>query len=65
MSEDNTITIDEVSYDFNELSDQAKLLLQHVADLDNKIRATKFNLDQLQVGRDKFFELLKAEITQK
>lgn len=58
----NAITIDDVEYDFDELSDKAKALVQHVADLDRKLNSTKFNLDQLQVGKDAFFAMLKEEL---
>lgn len=63
MNQDNIIKIDDVEYDIEKFNDNAKMLLKHVIDLDSKIGFAKFNLDQLQVGRDKFFELLKTEIT--
>jgi hypothetical protein len=61
----NAIMIDDVEYMFDELSDKAKILVQHVADLDRKVASARFNVDQLQVGRDAFFGMLKAELAPK
>lgn len=61
----NAITIDNVEYIFEDLSDKAKVLVQHVADLDRKVASARFNVDQLQVGRDAFFGMLKAELASK
>jgi hypothetical protein len=62
--EDNkqTISVDGVEYDFNELSETQQVIVNHLADLENKLAAARFNLDQLQVGRDAFYKMLKAEI---
>ena len=35
------------------------MIINHVADLERKIGSTKFNLDQLQIGRDAFIKMLK------
>jgi hypothetical protein len=59
-----TITIDDVDYDFNEMTDEQKLLVNHCLDLDRKISSTQFNLDQLQVGKDAFLARLKAALAQ-
>jgi len=55
----NPVTIDGVDYDVNDFTDQQRILLEHVVDLDRKLASAKFNVDQLQVGRDAFFKLLK------
>lgn len=61
----NAITIDDVEYDVDQMTQRAQIILQHVADLDRKIAAARFNVDQLQVGRDAFFGMLKAELEPK
>jgi hypothetical protein len=38
------------------------LLLNHTIDLDRKIGSTQFQLQQLQVGKDSFFKLLKEAL---
>jgi len=37
-------------------------MINHIADLDRKIGSTRFNLDQLQVGRDAFVNMLTASL---
>jgi hypothetical protein len=54
-----TITIDDVEYTEDQLTDQQKVMINHIADLDRKIRSTQFNLDQLNVGRAAFMNMLK------
>ena len=58
------LTIDGVDYDVDTLTDQQKALLNHVVDLERKVNSAKFNLDQLQVGRDTFFGMLKQSLTE-
>ena len=53
-----TLTINDVDYTEDQLTDQQKILINHVADLDRKIGSTQFNLDQLQVGRSAFMSML-------
>ena len=36
--------------------------MAHIQDLDRKINSTRFNLDQLNVGKQAFFEHLKATL---
>ena len=64
MSEKKTasIVIDDVEYTEDQLTDEQKVLINHVADLDRKINSTRFNLDQLQVGREAFMARLKASL---
>ena len=57
-----TITINDVEYSEDQLTDQQKVIINHVADLDRKIRSTQFNLDQLTVGRDAFVNMLAASL---
>ena len=57
-----TITIDGREYTEDQLTDEQKVLINHVADLDRKLGSTRFNLDQLQVGRDAFMSLLTTSL---
>jgi uncharacterized protein YdeI (BOF family) len=57
-----TITIDDVSYTEDQLTDQQKVMINHIGDLDRKIRSTQFNLDQLNVGRNAFMGMLKSSL---
>jgi len=58
------ITIDGVEYDVETFTDQQKMLLDHVIDLERKSASAKFNLDQLQVGKDTFLNMLKQSLAQ-
>ena len=59
-----TITINGTDFTEDQLTDEQKMLINHVADLDRKISSTRFNLDQLQVGRDAFVNMLTASLAQ-
>jgi hypothetical protein len=60
-----TVTIDGIEYKVDDLSDQAKRLIDHCADLDRKAASMDFQREQLQVGRDAFFGMLKKSLEQK
>jgi len=56
------ISIDGVEYQFEDMTQEQQILVNHVADLDRKLGSAKFNVDQLQVGRDAFFGMLKNSL---
>ena len=63
MTEDKkVITIDDVDYTEDQLSDGAKACINHINSLDQKIASAQFNLTQLQVGREAFMARLKDEL---
>ena len=63
MVEDKkTITIDDIEYTEDQLTDEAKACINHIGSLDQKIGSTQFNLTQLQVGREAVVQRLKAEL---
>ena len=59
------VSIDGVEFKVEDMMEQQQILLNHVADIERKIGSTKFQLDQLQVGRDAFFTMLKAALEAK
>lgn len=59
------LTIDGVEYDTDTFTDQQKAILEHVVDLERKVNSARFNLDQLQVGRDSFLNMLKQSLAEK
>ena len=67
MAEKKTtpIVIDDVEYQYEDMTQTQQVLVNHIADLDRKIGSTQFNLDQLMVGKDAFINLLKAELAKK
>jgi hypothetical protein len=56
------ITIDEVQYNFEDLTQEQQVLFNHCLDLDRKINSAQFNIDQLQVGKQAFFNMLKESL---
>ena len=62
--EKKVITIDDVEYTQDQLSDEAKACINHIGSLDQKIASTQFNLTQLQGGKEFFLGRLKAELPQ-
>jgi len=64
-NEKTPITIDGTEYHFEDMTQEQQVLVNHVADLDRKLGAARFNVDQLQVGRDAFFNMLKAALEKK
>ena len=58
-----SITLDEVKYFYEDMTQEQQALVNHVADLDRKIGSSQFNLDQLNVGKNAFIQLLKDALT--
>ena len=56
------IFVDDVEYTYEDMTDEQKALVNHIADLDRKIGTTQFNLDQLNVGKNAFVNLLKEAL---
>ena len=53
-----TVVINGEEHNVADLSQEQVTLLNHVADLESKIRQIGFNLDQAQGGRNHFMSLL-------
>lgn len=64
-NEKTPVTIDGIEYKYEDMAQEQQMLLNHVADLDRKLDSAKFNVDQLQVGRNAFFGLLKQALEAK
>ena len=61
----NPVKIDGIEYIFEDMTPEQQTLLNHVADLERKLASAKFNVDQLTVGREAFFKMLKEALTPK
>ena len=64
MAEDKKtpIVIDDVEYFFEDMTEEQKLIVNHIEDLNRKMASSQFNLDQLSVGRQAFVKILKEEL---
>ena len=59
MAEDKkVITIDNKEYTEDQLTDQQKVIINHVNSLAQKIVSAEYNLDQLKVGKNAFEKML-------
>lgn len=58
-----TIVIDDVEYSQDDMNESQQVLLAHVVDLDRKLGRTRFQVDQLSVGRSAFLSALKDSLT--
>jgi len=56
------ITIDGVEHDTADFTQEQIILTNHCLDLDRKISNMNFQLQQLQVGKESFFKMLKESL---
>ena len=57
-SEKTSITVNDVEYNVEDMTDQQRVFLNHIQDLERKLANAQFNIDQLSVGRGAFIEAL-------
>tara|TARA_R100001126_G_C4844470_1_gene158695 strand:+ start:195 stop:440 length:246 start_codon:yes stop_codon:yes gene_type:complete len=62
MPKEQIITLFDKEYKESELSDEQKIMINHVADLDRKIQSSEFNLQQLRFGKQAFVDALQASV---
>lgn len=60
--EKKTITVNDKTYNVEDLNDQQIAMVNHITDLDRKLANARFNVDQLQVGREAFVNMLTASL---
>lgn len=59
------IVLDDVEYKEEDLTQEQKAIVSHIADLERKIGSTQFNMDQMNVGKAAFINMLKESLTPK
>ena len=57
------LNLDGKEYEINAMSDDQKTMVNHIGDLNRKIDTSKFNLQQLQFGRQAFIDALKSALS--
>lgn len=62
--EKTPITINDKEYILEDMTEQQRVAINHITDLDRKIRSAQFNLDQLIVGRDAFIDMLTDDLAE-
>ena len=56
------ITINDEEFFVEDMDDEQKALLNHIADLDRKIGTSQFNLEQLNFGKNAFVNALSQSL---
>tara|TARA_R110000796_G_scaffold13040_1_gene42645 strand:+ start:884 stop:1105 length:222 start_codon:yes stop_codon:yes gene_type:complete len=59
-NENKTITVDEIEHNVEDLTEQQIAMVNHIQDLDKKLGSLRFNVDQLNVGREAFVNMLSS-----
>jgi len=61
-NEPQKLNLFDKEYLLDDLTDEQKAMVNHIADLENKISGAAFNLDQLNVGKEAFINRLKESL---
>jgi hypothetical protein len=61
-NEKKTITVNDVEHNVDDLTEQQVAMVNHIADLDKKLGSLRFNMDQLNVGREAFVNMLSQSL---
>ena len=56
------LTLDEKEYVIDEMTDDEKMLLNHINDMQSKINTNQFMRDQLEVGKEAFIGKLRESL---
>lgn len=58
------VVINNVEYTLEDMTEQQRTMLNHVTDLDRKLSSARFNVQQLEVGREAFVNMLTQSLQQ-
>ena len=61
-NEKTPITINGEEHNFEDLTERQQSIVNHIADLDKKLGSLRFNMDQLNVGREAFINMLSTSL---
>ena len=59
------ITLDDVEYEFEQMTPEQQTMVNHIDDLNRKIAGATFSIDQLNVGKAAFINMLKQSLESK
>ena len=62
-NEKTPIVIDDVEYKYEDMTEEQQAIVNHCADLERKLSAARFNVDQLSVGKDAFVDMLRRSLS--
>ncbi len=61
----NKVVFDDVEYNWDDLTDEQKRIVNHLSNLEQKIANLQFNLEQMVAGKDMFVHLFKQSVEAK
>ena len=61
-NEKNLITVNDIEYNVDDFTDAQKIMLNHINDLGRKLDNARFNLDQLNICREAFVNMLTRSL---
>ena len=56
------LNLDDKEYVIEDLTDEQKMMVQHINDLQNKQNTNQFMADQLSVGKEAFINMLRQSL---
>jgi len=56
------LNLDDKEYVIEDMTDEQKMMVNHINDLQNKQNTNTFMADQLQVGKEAFINLLRTSL---
>ena len=62
QKEEPMVNIDGTEHKISDLTEEQVMLVNHVADLENKMRSARFNVEQLEGGHAHFMDKLKGSL---
>ena len=61
-NEKTPIIIDDIEYQYEDMTKEQQTIINHIADLERKLLSAKFNVDQLEVGKSAFVNMLTGSL---
>ena len=58
------LNLDDKEYVIEDMTDEQKMMVNHINDLQNKQNTNQFMADQLAVGKEAFINMLRASLTE-
>lgn len=59
------IIINDVEYQYEDMTEEQQVYVNHITDLDRKLSSVRFNVDQLEVGKSAFVKMLTDSLIKK
>ena len=56
------LTLDDKEYIIEDMTDEQKMMVNHINDLQNKQNTNQFMADQLSVGKEAFINMLRSSL---